>query len=55
LRPHVPLLFISGHSDRDMDQRALLAGALVVLRKPVDPDVLFDYIEFGLEMRRGAR
>jgi FixJ family two-component response regulator len=51
---NVPVLFISGHSDRDMEQRALRMGALALLRKPVDPDVLFEHIERALDLRRGA-
>jgi FixJ family two-component response regulator len=51
----VPLLLISGHSDRDMEQRALRGGALALLRKPVDPDVLFEQIERALEARRISR
>jgi FixJ family two-component response regulator len=47
----VPLFFISGHSDRDMEQRALRVGALGLLRKPVDPEVLFEQIERALEAR----
>jgi len=44
----LPLLFISGHSDCDMEQRALRAGARALLRKPVDPDLLFEHIERAL-------
>jgi FixJ family two-component response regulator len=47
----VPLLFISGHSDRAMAARAMGAGALALLRKPVDPDVLFAHIEQALATR----
>jgi two-component system response regulator FixJ len=50
----IPLLLLSGHSDHDMEQRALKAGALVLLRKPIDPDMLFDYIEQALELRRAG-
>jgi FixJ family two-component response regulator len=28
------------------------AGALALLRKPVDPDLLFDHIEQALTLRR---
>jgi FixJ family two-component response regulator len=45
---NMPLLFISGRDDPDMAQRALCAGALALLRKPVDPDLLFDHIERAL-------
>jgi FixJ family two-component response regulator len=51
---NVPVLFISGHSDQDMEQRALRMGALALLRKPVDPDVLFEHIERALGLHRGA-
>lgn len=50
----VPTLLISGHSDSAMEQRARDAGALDLLRKPVDPDRLFDRIEEALERREGA-
>jgi two-component system response regulator FixJ len=51
----IPVLLISGHSDRAMEQRALDAGALELLRKPVDPDYLFERIEDALALRNAAR
>jgi FixJ family two-component response regulator len=54
LAPRVPLLFVSGHSDAEMEQRALRVGALALLRKPVDPDLLFEHIEHALQLRRTA-
>jgi FixJ family two-component response regulator len=50
----IPTLLISGHSDRAMEQRALEAGALDLLRKPVDPDLLFARIEDALKLRKAA-
>jgi FixJ family two-component response regulator len=50
----IPTLLVSGHSDRAMEQRALDAGALGLLRKPVDPDRLFDRIEHALKQRKTA-
>lgn len=50
----IPALLISGHSDRAMEQRARDAGALALLRKPVDPDYLFDRIEDALALRNAA-
>jgi len=47
----IPTLLISGHSDRAMEQRALDAGALELLRKPVDPDRLLELIEDALQRR----
>ena len=41
----LPVLFISGHGDRDMERRALAAGALALLRKPVDPELLCAFLE----------
>lgn len=51
----IPLLFVSGHSDRDMEQRAARVGALALLRKPVDPDVFFEHIERALALRGTPR
>lgn len=48
----IPLLFLSGHSDRDMELRAARAGAIALLRKPVDPDLLFEHIECALNSRK---
>ena len=48
----IPLLFLSGHSDRDMELRAARAGAIALLRKPVDPDLLFEHIERALNARK---
>jgi len=52
LAARIPLLFVSGHSDAEMEQRALQVGALALLRKPIDPDVLFDHFEHALHLRR---
>lgn len=46
-----PLLFFSGHADASMERRALRAGALALLRKPVDPDLLLDEVERALDSR----
>jgi len=50
----LPLLFFSGRGSRDMELRALRAGALALLRKPVDPDLLFDHIERALRLQGTA-
>lgn len=50
----LPLLLVSGRGDRDMELRALGAGALALLRKPVDPDLLFDHIERALRVHGAA-
>lgn len=47
----LPLLFVSGHGDAATAQRALRAGALALLPKPVDPDLLLEHIERALQGR----
>lgn len=48
----LPVLFISGDADFDMQQRALVAGALALLPKPVDPELLCSCIEDRLGLRQ---
>jgi FixJ family two-component response regulator len=48
----IPFIFISGHCDAEKEDRALQVGALALLRKPVDPDELFEHIERALRQRR---
>ena len=43
LQPAV--LFVSGHADADMAARALQAGAIALLQKPVDADTLLCLVE----------
>ena len=49
----VPIVFISGHGDVRMAVRAMKAGAVDFLAKPVDEEELFNAIEQAI--RRGAR
>lgn len=49
----LPVLFISGHGDCDMERRAVAAGALALLPKPVDPQLLCAYIADRLGDVRG--
>lgn len=44
-----PVLFISGHGDSDMERRVTDAGALGLLRKPVDPERLCALIDGWVE------
>ncbi|WP_082616469.1 response regulator [Massilia sp. Root418] len=50
----LPVIFISGHGDVDLERRAVAAGALALLPKPVDPELLRVYIEDRLG-RQGGR
>lgn len=40
----IPLVFVSGHGDSAMEHRALDAGAIALLRKPIDVDLLLAHI-----------
>jgi FixJ family two-component response regulator len=44
----VPVVFVSGHADADMAARALQAGAIALLQKPVDADTLLCMVERAL-------
>jgi FixJ family two-component response regulator len=39
-RPELPIIFITGHHDDDVEQRALEQGASFFLRKPFDAEEL---------------
>jgi FixJ family two-component response regulator len=48
--PHcLPTVFITGHSDEEVRRRAMESGAVAVLDKPVDKEVLLEAIERALE------
>lgn len=44
-----PVIFVSGHSDVSTSVRALKAGAVDFLEKPVDPHILLERIRDALE------
>jgi FixJ family two-component response regulator len=43
--PRLPLIFITGDEDPRLDERARAAGALTLMRKPVDADCLLALID----------
>ncbi len=43
-----PIVFITGHGDEDVRARALSSGAVDVLFKPVDVDVLVEAVDRAL-------
>ncbi len=49
---HVPVVMITGHDSPETRARALAAGAVAYLRKPVDAQLLLDTINAALHARR---
>ena len=47
-RPHVPIIFLTGHGDIPMTVRAVKAGAANFLTKPVDDEDLLKAIRHSL-------
>jgi FixJ family two-component response regulator len=47
----LPLVFVSAHGDLAMERRALDAGAIAFLRKPIDVDLLLEHIARALAAR----
>jgi FixJ family two-component response regulator len=53
-RAHMPIIFITGYGDVPMSVRAMKAGAVEFLTKPLDDDVLLDAIQHAIERSRAA-
>jgi DNA-binding response OmpR family regulator len=53
--PPVPVLMFSGQADGAMRARALRCGALALLGKPVDPDLLIGHIGAALRLGPARR
>jgi len=52
---HLPVIFISGHADVPMSVRAMKAGAVEFLTKPVRHQELLDAIQLAIEQSRARR
>jgi FixJ family two-component response regulator len=52
---HMPVIFISGHADVPMSVRAMKAGAVEFLTKPVRDQDLLDAIQWAVERDRTRR
>jgi two-component system OmpR family response regulator len=52
---HLPVIFISGHADVPMSVRAMKAGAMEFLTKPVRNQDLLDAIQLAIENDRARR
>lgn len=46
-----PLVFVSAYGDLAMERRAIDAGAIAFLRKPIDVDLLLEHIACALAAR----
>jgi FixJ family two-component response regulator len=53
-RPEMPIIFITGSGDIPTTVRAMKAGAIEFLTKPLDPDVLLEAIERALAHSRAS-
>ena len=51
----LPIIFITGHGDISMSVRAMKAGAMEFLTKPVDDQVLLDAVHAAIERDRQRR
>ena len=45
----VPIIFITGHGDKDLEESVINAGAFGYLEKPFDESLLIELIESSLE------
>ena len=48
----IPIIFISGHGDIQMTVRAMKAGAIEFLVKPIREQDLLDAVQIGIERDR---
>jgi FixJ family two-component response regulator len=53
-RSEMPIIFITGHGDVPMTVRAMKAGAVEFLTKPIQDDVLLDAVRGAIERSRLA-
>src|SRR5713101_5847523 len=51
----IPIIFLTGHGDIPMSVRAIKAGALEFLTKPVDDEALLEAIQRGIAQDQRAR
>jgi len=48
-RQRIPIIFITAHGDEDMRLRALRGGAVEILAKPFDEEILLDSVRAALD------
>jgi FixJ family two-component response regulator len=44
----LPIVFVTGHADEDARTQALATGAIAVLQKPLDEEILLDAVNTAL-------
>jgi two-component system response regulator FixJ len=44
----LPIVFVTGHADEEARAQALAGGAIAVLQKPLDEEILLDAIKRAL-------
>lgn len=52
-RPELPVIFITGHHEDEVEQRALAEGAAFFVRKPFDAEELLGAIKITLSNSPG--
>jgi FixJ family two-component response regulator len=50
--PRIPIIFMSAYGSEDMKDRAMKAGAVDFLRKPLSEELLLDDVQAALDARR---
>jgi FixJ family two-component response regulator len=53
VRPELPIIFITGHHDDDVEQRAIAEGATFFIRKPFDAGELLRATRLALDKSSG--
>jgi FixJ family two-component response regulator len=54
-RPELPIIFITGHHEDDVEQRALAEGAAFFIRKPFDAGELLHATRLALDKSSGGQ
>ena len=52
---HIPIIFLSGHSNVSIAVRTMKAGAVDFLEKPFDDQMLLDTIQKAIDLEKNAR
>jgi FixJ family two-component response regulator len=53
-RPELPVIFITGHHDDEVERRAFAQGAAFFIRKPFDAEELLRAVKIALSEASGA-